>query len=78
MSDICPTCDKPVYCAEKAAISGKNGEARHKHCLKCSECGKRLDSITYNECKGIQNAFYLACLAFTYTEFRQCMELNFC
>ncbi|WP_395239322.1 LIM domain-containing protein [Salmonella sp. s54412] len=25
-------------------MSGKNGEVWHKHCLKCCECSKMLDS----------------------------------
>ncbi|CAB3978735.1 cysteine and glycine-rich 1-like [Paramuricea clavata] len=52
MSEICPCCDKAVFSAEKAAISGKNGEVWHKQCLKCSHCKKRLDSMTFNEHKG--------------------------
>lgn len=53
MAEICPSCDAPVYSAEKAAISGRNGEVWHKQCMKCRTCRKRLDSVTFNEHKGI-------------------------
>ncbi|WP_395241607.1 LIM domain-containing protein [Salmonella sp. s51933] len=46
MSETCPCCDNPVFSAEKACISGKNGEVWHKHCLKCCECSKMLDKRT--------------------------------
>ncbi|WP_395239321.1 MULTISPECIES: LIM domain-containing protein [unclassified Salmonella] len=52
MSETCPCCDNPVFSAEKACISGKNGEVWHKHCLKCCECSKMLDSVTFNEHQG--------------------------
>lgn len=60
MSEICPCCDKAVYSAEKAAISGKNGEVWHKQCLKCTSCKKRLDSMTFNEHKG-KVSVYIKC-----------------
>lgn len=60
MSEICPSCDSAVYSAEKAAISGKNGEVWHKQCMKCSTCKVRLDSITFNEHKG-KISVYITC-----------------
>jgi hypothetical protein len=57
MSDICPCCDSAVFSAEKAAISGKNGEVWHKQCMKCVTCKKRLDSMTFNEHKGWYQTF---------------------
>ncbi|KAI7897905.1 uncharacterized protein BX663DRAFT_526874 [Cokeromyces recurvatus] len=39
--DICVSCQKPVYAAELVLGAGNK---YHKMCLKCSQCGKRLDS----------------------------------
>ncbi|KAI8975122.1 hypothetical protein BDF20DRAFT_822500 [Mycotypha africana] len=39
--DICARCKKAVYAAE-LVLGG--GNKYHKYCLKCKECGKRLDS----------------------------------
>ena len=58
MSEVCPCCETVVYSAEKAAISGKKGDVYHKRCLKCCECNKRLDSMTYNEHEG--KVFFVA------------------
>ncbi|KAI8052766.1 hypothetical protein BDF21DRAFT_431914 [Thamnidium elegans] len=40
-NDICTGCKKPVYAAELVLGAGNK---YHKVCLKCSDCGKRLDS----------------------------------
>ena len=40
----CPVCDKSVYAAEK--MLGPESKAYHKACFKCSECNKKVDSVT--------------------------------
>ncbi|GAA5805943.1 hypothetical protein EDC94DRAFT_582028 [Helicostylum pulchrum] len=40
-NDICTGCKKAVYAAELVLGAGNK---YHKMCLKCSDCGKRLDS----------------------------------
>ncbi|KNC49706.1 cysteine and glycine-rich protein 2 [Thecamonas trahens ATCC 50062] len=43
-SPKCPRCDKSVYPAEKQL--GPGGSSYHKACFKCTECSKRVDSVT--------------------------------
>lgn len=38
----CSRCDTPAYHVEQ--VVGPAGKIYHKACLKCSNCGKRLDS----------------------------------
>lgn len=40
-SDTCAGCGKAVYAAEMAMGAGNK---YHKMCLKCTECGQRLNS----------------------------------
>ncbi|KAL7748301.1 hypothetical protein RI367_006260 [Sorochytrium milnesiophthora] len=39
----CPTCSKPAYAAEQILFEAKT---YHKHCFKCSQCGRALNQTT--------------------------------
>ncbi|KAH9519209.1 Muscle LIM protein Mlp84B [Bulinus truncatus] len=45
-ADKCPKCNKNVYFAEEVRALGRK---YHKQCLKCSQCGKFLDSTNCND-----------------------------
>ncbi|KAI8381492.1 uncharacterized protein BYT42DRAFT_566714 [Radiomyces spectabilis] len=45
-NDICSKCHKAVYAAELALGAGNK---YHKSCLKCSQCGKLLDSTNMQD-----------------------------
>ncbi|CAL1548482.1 unnamed protein product [Lymnaea stagnalis] len=45
-ADKCPRCNKNVYFAEEVRALGRK---YHKQCLKCSQCGKFLDSTNCND-----------------------------
>ncbi|XP_041367255.1 cysteine and glycine-rich protein 1-like [Gigantopelta aegis] len=42
-SDVCPSCNRAVYFAEKIIGAGKS---YHKACFRCNQCKKSLDSTT--------------------------------
>ena len=48
-SPLCPSCSRPVFPAE--AFMAADRRPFHKHCVKCSNCSKKLVPATINQNK---------------------------